>query len=82
LETPHGKKAGEVVITQFLNEYLFPADKLAPVPVTRADVGSLFTKWKKTNGYFYGSVADLYSKIEEAYGKPGSRGWTGFSLRE
>jgi hypothetical protein len=82
LETPQGKKAGDVVITQFLNDHMFPADKLAPVHVTRADVGSLFTRWKRTNGYYYGSVADLYVKIEEAHGKPGSRGWTGFSLRE
>jgi hypothetical protein len=31
---------------------------------------------------FYGSVADLYIKLEEAYGKPERRGWTRFSLRE
>jgi hypothetical protein len=85
METPQGKKAGEVVITQFLNEFIFPPKKDnngVPAPVSRTDVASLFTDWKRTNGMFYGSVADLYMKLEEAYGKPDRRGWTGFSLRE
>lgn len=85
METQQGKKAGEAVITQFLNEFIFPPKKDAngvPKPVSRTDVASLFTEWKRTNGMFYGSVPDLYMKLEEAYGKPDRRGWTGFGLRE
>lgn len=85
LESPQGKKAGDIVITQFLNEFIFPPKKDADghvASVSRTDVAALFTEWKRANGMFYGSVADLYMKLEEAYGKPERRGWTGFSLRE
>lgn len=85
METPQGKRAGDIVITQFLNEFIFPPKKDNNgyvAAVSRTDVASLFTEWKRANGMFYGSVADLYIKLEEAYGKPDRRGWTGFSLRE
>lgn len=75
-ETPTGKSKSREIVTQFLNDVIWPSDG-APTVEWRTMVEA-FQDWKKRKGFYYGNVNDLYAIVKEQYGCPP---WTGIQLK-
>jgi len=70
-------------IAKFISEKIadLPADEPI-IPVLKAQLQSMFKKWKMDNENLALSVADLVKRITEKYGKYPAGGWMNFKLSD
>ena len=75
-ETPTMKSMSQDIVTQFLNETVYPAE--GPGMVDWMDAVKAFQEWKKRKGHFYGNMNDLRTALCRQYGRPP---WTDIRLK-
>jgi hypothetical protein len=67
-ETPGAKSMSRELVTQFLNETVYPTE--GDETVDWMDAVKAFQEWKRRNGHFYGNMTDLKNALVAQYGRP------------
>lgn len=75
-ETPLAKSMSQEIVTDFLNETVWPAE--GGDGVECEDATKAFKEWKKRKGHFYGNMTDLKNALFKQYGRPP---WTDIRLK-
>ena len=67
-DTHAAKSMSRELVTQFLNETVYPAE--GDETVDWMDAVKAFQEWKRRNGHFYGNMTDLKNALVAQYGRP------------